>query len=354
MNLRLGRIKSRLKTNSLDALLVTSGYNLTYLCGYTGSNGMLLVFKEGRSIFYTDFRYEEQIKTELKGCGYKILNRNLIDNFPVEDLKRITSLGFEANHLTYRNFLSLKKQLKSKIKLIPQENFVEQHRMIKDQIELRTIREAVTYTDKVFMEVLKLIKPGISERDLSSEINYRFTKLGDLSFPTIVAFGENSSKPHATPTMRKLKKNDVILFDLGLRYQNYCADMTRTVYFGRAPKKFKEIYQIVLDAQLKAIDFIKDGVLAKDVDFCAREVIKNAGFGKFFGHGLGHGVGLAVHELPTVSAQSKDVLKINMVVTVEPGIYLPEEFGIRIEDIVVVNKTGCEVYTKTSKELIEL
>ncbi|MEO0072394.1 MAG: Xaa-Pro peptidase family protein [candidate division WOR-3 bacterium] len=354
MNVRTERLKNYLRDKNLDALIVTSGHNLTYLCGYTGSNGMLLVFRQGQPIFYTDFRYQEQVKSEVKGCRIKIWDRNLIDNFPVEDLRGVSSLGFEANHLTYRNFLNLKKQLKGQIKLIPQDNIIEHLRQIKDPTELSLIRKAVKYTDQIFREILSLIKPGISEKDLSSEINYRFMKLGELSFPTIVAFGENSSKPHAVPTIRKLRKNDVILIDMGLRYQNYCADMTRTVFFGKATRRFKEIYQIVLDAQLKAIEMVQDGVLAKDVDIGARKIIDESGYGKYFGHGLGHGVGLAVHELPTVSSKSQDTLRTNMTISVEPGIYLPNEFGIRIEDIVAVTKNRCEILTKSSKELVEL
>jgi Xaa-Pro aminopeptidase len=351
---RIRKVQKAVVDENLDAFMVSSEYNLTYLTGYTGSNGLLLIYKNQKPIFYTDFRYEEQIKHEVKGCQIKILNRNLIEEFPPDDIKDVKILGFEASSLTYRNYLSLANQLKNNVQLVAKENIVEKLRMIKDDDELSLIRHAARYTDEIFNYILSLIKPGVTEKDLSSEINYQLMKKGWLAFPAIVAFGKNSAMPHARPTVAKLKKNDVIVFDLGLRFQNYCSDMTRTVVWGKASKKVKEIYKIVLEAQSAAISLIKDGVQAKIVDQEARRIIEKYGYGKFFGHGLGHGVGIVVHELPILSSRSIDVLRINQVVTVEPGIYLPDEFGIRIEDLIVIKKNNCEILTKSTKELIEL
>ncbi len=354
MNKRIETFKSTFKLIGVDAFLVTDPANLLYLSGFTGSNGMLIVPKNHPPIFYTDFRYKEQTKQEIVGCNVKIWNRNLYSEFPVADLTGVNKLGFEKNNLSYGRFETIKKQLKSKVKLVPTEGVIETLRITKDSIELRRIRKAVSITDKVFANVLKLIKPKVTEKDLATEIDYQFTKQGGIAFPTIVAFGERGALPHAQPTDKKLRVGDSIVFDIGAKYQNYCADMTRTVVMGNASKKFRQVYEIVLTAQRIAEEKVSAGKKAVEIDGYARNYIKEKGFGDYFGHGLGHAVGIAVHEVPTLSSQSKDILQVNTTVTVEPGIYLPGEFGIRIEDLVVVESQGCEILTKSPKELIEL
>lgn len=355
MNKRIERCKVEMDKIKLDALLITDPANLFYLSGFTGSNGMALVIKNRKKpIFYTDFRYKEQTKQEIKGCEVKIWNRNLFSEFPVADLIKVKRLGFEKNSLSFGRFETIKKQLKGKINLIPTEGIIENLRITKDAKELEKIRQAVLITDNVFQSVLKLVKLNVTEKDLATEIDYQFKKQGDIAFPTIVAFGERGAMPHAQPSERKLKVGDAIVFDIGAKYQNYCADMTRTVVFGKAQTKFKEIYQIVLTAQRLAEENIKAGEKAVVIDSYARNYIKEKGYGDYFGHGLGHAVGIMVHEVPTLSSQSKDILKVNTTVTVEPGIYLPDEFGVRIEDLVLIKEKGCEILTKSSKELIEL
>jgi len=335
-------------------LLVTNPANLLYLCGYSGSNGMLLAKKGAPAIFYTDFRYQEQIKQEVKGCQTKIWDRSLFSIFPVQDLVRVNSLGFEGNSLTYHNFSLIKKQLKSNINFVATSELVERQRCVKDKQEIEKISRAVRNTDKVFLNVLKMIKPGITEKDLANEIDYQFLKLGGIAFPSIVAFAERGALPHAQPTNKKLKKGDVIVFDIGVKFEHYCADMTRTVVMGKASSKVKKVYDIVLTAQQMAQQKIRAGKKAQDIDRIARNYIKDKGYGEYFGHGLGHGVGLAVHELPVVNSKSTDLIQINQVFSVEPGIYLANEFGVRIEDLVVAQKSGCEILTKSPKELIEL
>jgi Xaa-Pro aminopeptidase len=355
MEKRINVLKSILKTIGVDAFLVTDPANLFYLSGYTGSNGMLIVRNnQSKPIFYTDFRYQEQIKTEVKDCQKVIWDRNLYEDFPVKDLSGIKSLGFESYSVTYANFLDIKRQLKSRIKLVPTYQIVGNLRMKKDNNEIKKIRKAVYYTDKVFADILKIIKPGVSEKDLVREIDYQFTKYGDIAFSTIVAFAERGALPHAQPTNKKLKKGDVIVFDIGLKYEHYCSDMTRTVVMGKASSKVKKIYNIVLTAQRLAQEKIIRGKLARDIDRISRNFISSKGYGMYFGHGLGHGVGLMVHEMPVISSKSNDVLNINQVFSVEPGIYLPNEFGVRIEDLVVVKEKSCEILTKSPKELIEL
>lgn len=352
---RLKRLKNTLAKNNLDALLVTNLDNLYYLCGFSGSNGMLLV-KQNQAvpIFYTDFRYQEQAAQEVKGCRIKIWTRNLFTNFPIADIKNTKKLGFESNHLSYHIYQTIKKQLPSTIKLIATENLIENQRMIKDQGEINKIQKAVTITDQVFTNVLKKIKTNITEKELANEIDYQFLQLGSTAFPTIVAFASRSALPHAQPTDRRLKKGDVIIFDMGIKYQHYCADMTRTVVFGKANKKIKTVYKIVRDAQELALSGVKPNQTAKDIDRLARDYISKENYGKYFGHGLGHGIGLVVHELPTISALSNDIIKTNQVFSIEPGIYLPNQFGIRIEDLVIVTAQGCKILNQSPKELIEL
>lgn len=352
---RIDLLKSKLKEDEIDALLVTDPANLIYLCGYTGSNGMLLVSNnQSKPIFYTDFRYQEQINKEVKGCKTKIWDRNLFADFPVTDLKGVKKLGFESSNLSFGNYSKIKKQLKTKAKIIPTNNVVENQRIVKDTTEIEKIRKAVAITDKNFMRVLKIIKPKITEKDLAVEIDYQFKKEGDIAFPTIVAFGECGALPHAQPTNTKLKLGDTIVFDMGAKYQSYCSDMTRTVVMGKASKKIKEIYDIVFTAQKLALENIAQGKPAVEIDGYARNYIKDKGYGENFGHSLGHGIGLMVHELPTLASKSKDILKVNEVFSVEPGIYLSAEFGVRIEDLVRVKENGCEILTRSPKELIEL
>ncbi len=355
MNNRIVLLKRKLRHNKADAFLVSDPASLFYLCGYTGSNGMLIVrSNQQKPIFYTDFRYQEQVKEEVKGCQVKIINRNLFTDFPVIDIKGAKRLGFESSHLSYSNFVRVKLQLKSKIKMIPNDSYVPSLREIKDSDELNKIRKAVAITDSVFSKVINMIKLNVTEKDLATEIDYQFSKQGEIAFPTIVAFAERGALPHAQPTNKKLKSGDVIVFDMGAKYHGYCSDMTRTVVFGKASKKVKEIYYIVLNAQQRALDNIKTGKAAYEIDGYARNYIKEKGYGEYFGHGLGHAVGIMVHESPTLSAKSPDTLKTNQTATVEPGIYLPRQFGVRIEDLVIIQDKGYENLTKSTKELIEL
>ncbi len=355
MGNRISLLKRKFKKDKVDAFLVSDPANLFYLCGYTGSNGMLIVRNnQSKPTFYTDFRYQEQVKNEVSGCTVKIVNRNLYSDFPLVDIKGIKSFGFESNYLSYGNYARIKKQLNRIIRLIPNDNYIQSLREIKDSDELNKIKKAAIITDKVFQNVITMIKPNITEKDLATEIDYQFMKQCEIAFSTIVAFAERGAMPHAQPTNKKLKSGDVIVFDIGAKFQGYCSDMTRTVVFGKASKKVKEIYNIVLTAQKLALNKITAGKTAAEIDGYARNYIKEKGYGNYFGHGLGHAVGIMVHENPTLSSKSLDILKPNQTATVEPGIYLPGEFGVRIEDLIVIKERGYENLTKTPKELIEL
>jgi Xaa-Pro aminopeptidase len=352
MKERIKALRARMAEKKLDGMVITDLANMRYLVGYSGDNGILLITKN-RSLFFTDFRYQEQSRREIRNAVTRIRNRDLYAVFPVEELKGIKRLGFETESLTHRNYLKIKKQIK-KIKFVPCENWVYLLRSVKDNEELKLIRKAAAISDAVFTKILKRIKPGVYEKDLAAELDYLITRQAEIAFPTIVGAGRNGALPHYQPGMKKLKKGEPVVFDFGTRYQGYCSDMTRTVFVGKADARGKKIYSIVLAAQQKALDAIKPGEKAMDIDAKARNYITEKGYGEKFGHGLGHGVGLMVHEGPALAKTSQAILKHNQVVTVEPGIYLPDWGGVRIEDLVRVTKDGYENFTKSTKECLEI
>lgn len=351
---RLATLRERLKQLSLDGFLISDLVNIRYLVGFSGSNGLLLVTMDGAT-FLTDFRYQEQVKTEVKGCSIKIATRNLFDDFVgLEELTPIKRLGFESPNLTVKSYNKLKDSLKD-IELVACDDIIAEIRSVKEPAELAKIKTAVAITDRVFMRILKLIKPGIKEKDLALEIDYLLKQEGDgTSFITQVVSGPRSALPHGRPTNRRIKKGEFITFDMGATFYGYTSDFTRTVVVGKATKKQQEVYRTVLEAQEKAIDGIQAGIEAKVADSIARNHIRDKGYGEYFGHGLGHGLGLNAHELPVLSQKSGATLVTNNVVTVEPGIYLPGFGGVRIEDVVVVKPKGSSVLTQTPKKLLEL
>ena len=349
---RIKALRARMAQKKLDGMVITDLANMRYLVGYSGDNGILILTKN-RSLFFTDFRYQEQSRREIRNAIAKIRSRDLFAVFPVEELKGIRRLGFETESLTHRNYLRIKKQIK-RIKFVPCENWTYQLRAVKDNEELKLIRQAAAISDAVFAKIIERIKPGVFEKDLAAELDYLITQQAEIAFPTIVGAGRNGALPHYQPGMKKLKKGEPVIFDFGARYQGYCSDMTRTVFVGKADKKSKEIYSIVLEAQQRALDAIKLGEKSSDIDAKARDYITEKGYGKYFGHGLGHGVGLMVHEGPALAKTSQAILNINNVVTVEPGIYLPDWGGVRIEDLVRVTKDDCENFTKSTKECLEI
>jgi len=352
MSKRIERLRGLMRREKLDGFVVTNLPNVRYLCGYTGSNGMMLVTRHD-CWFYTDFRYAEQIKTEVKGCRKRVLVRDLVSHPPPEWGRSHPRLGFEENQVTIARFKTFKKRF-PKSRLVPTKDLVMELRRTKEPVEVKTIAEAQNITDRVFRDVLKMAKPGVRERDLALEIESRFRRQGEVAFDSIVASGENAAKPHAGFSDRKLRKGDVLTFDIGCRLRGYCSDMTRTVFVGKAPAELRKVYEIVYEAQRRALATIKPGIAAKAADAAARDYITEKGYGRQFGHSLGHGVGIEVHELPTLAATSKETLAPGDVVTVEPGIYLPGVGGVRIEDMVHVTKTGYENLTRSPKRLIEL
>ncbi|MBN2379456.1 aminopeptidase P family protein [candidate division WOR-3 bacterium] len=354
MEHRIRRLKNIIKKEGLDGFLITNLLNVRYFTGFTGSSAICLVGK--RTHFLTDFRYKEQSKKEVfPQAVIHIATEGFIEELAaIEELPSLTSLGFEAHHITVSSLDAIKKKLRKvgNFKWIPTKGIVEEMRTIKDEQEIELISNAARITDKTFAEIKPLIKPGVSERDLAAEIAYRFLKYTGLppAFSTIVASGPNSAMPHAKPTTRKLKIGDFVTFDMGSMWKGYASDFTRTIVIGKATPKHNEIYSIVEKAQSLALVGIRAGITSKAADALARDHITRMGYGEFFGHSLGHGVGLNVHEEPRLAALGNNKLKPGAVVTVEPGIYLPNWGGVRIEDLVVVTKDGVRILSRTPRD----
>lgn len=356
MSKRLDRLSKSIKKSRLDFLLVSTQSHLRYLAGYSGSNGLALISGTHR-LFLTDFRYKDQVKEEVKGFRIQMADRDLYTT--LGSLKQLPRgkfrLGFEAKNLTYANFLKLKEIL-PKAELIPTNNLVEEIVAQKEPQEIEKIKKAIEIADDVFDEIVPEIKPGISESDLAAEIEYKMKKKGASgpAFDTIVASGYRSAYPHGRATAKKLKKGEFVTLDYGAVYDGYVSDLTRTVLLGQADARQRKVYSTVYQAQRRAITALQSGTEAKKVDQEAREFIKQKGFGPNFGHGLGHGIGVQVHESPVLNPRSQDILKENMVVTVEPGIYISRWGGVRIEDDVLITDNGPLVLTSSHNELLEL
>ncbi len=356
MTARIDKLVKSLKKSGLDFLLVTTPSHLRYLCGFSGSNGLALISGTQR-LFLTDFRYKDQVKEEVKGFQTQIADRELFISLTnvKKLLQRKFRLGFEAKNLSYASYQKIKEVL-PKAKLVPTNNLVEELVAQKEPKELEKIRKAAEIVDEVFDEIVPQIKPGVSEMDLAAELEYRMKKKGasGSAFEPIVASGYRSALPHGRASNKKLKKGEFVTLDFGAVYAGYVSDLTRTVLLGRANERQRKIYSIVYQAQRKGIAALEAGKAARAVDQVAREFIKEKGFGPNFGHGLGHGIGVQVHESPILNPRSSDVLKENMVVTIEPGIYISKWGGVRIEDDVLVTSNGPEVLTSSHNELLEL
>jgi Xaa-Pro aminopeptidase len=339
---RIKRVVERLKAEGIDALLVTYIPNVQYLSGFTGSTAMLLITQEKR-YFLTDFRYLEQVKQQCDP-GYKLVdntNKKLVqDILPTlpgsAGLKRI---GFEARQVTHASWEKFKTPGRE---FVPTAGWIEELRAIKSPAEVELIRAAIRLNEQVFTEMINQIGPKTTEADLAAEMVYRAIKHGaqERSFTPIIASGDNAAKPHAEFTSRTLVKGAPLTIDMGVLLNGYCSDMTRTVFYWDCPPEWEHVYNIVREAKELGQAAIKPGVTGREVHRVALEHIAAAGYGEYFNHGLGHGVGLEVHEAPALAMAGEAELKPGNVVTVEPGIYLPGKGGIRIEDIVLVTKTG--------------
>ncbi|CAM4232652.1 M24 family metallopeptidase [Paenibacillus tarimensis] len=355
MKQRIDKLRAKLENLGLDAILVASDVNRAYLSGFTGSAGMLLITGTS-SYLLTDFRYMTQAPEQAK--DYKVVEhaQNWLDT--VKELagnEQITKLGFEENHVVHADYLAWSEAL-APVTLHPTGGVVEDLRIIKEPGEIVIMQEACELADAAFKHILGFIETGRTELELSLELEWFMRRNGAsaVSFTTIVASGERSALPHGVASSRKIGRDEFIKFDFGALYKGYCSDITRTVVYGTPSDKHKEIYNIVLEAQLYALEHIKPGMTGREADALTRDIITRYGYGEFFGHGTGHGLGMEIHEAPRLSLKSDTILTPGMTVTVEPGIYIPQFGGVRIEDDIVITDTGIKILTSSPKELTVL
>ncbi len=342
------RLEQLLGEHELDRMLVTDLTNVRYLTGFTGTNGACICGPDIR-LFFTDFRYTERAEAEVEGWEPITVGGDWLGAI-AERLEG--KAGFEDDHMAVRVLEKLREKLPKGVEPVPAGGTVERLRRVKDEQELAAIVAASELADEVWRWSLERGLAGRSERDVARAAEARIRELGgDPSFPAIVAAGPNGALPHAEPAEREIGRGELVVFDMGAKLDGYCSDGTRTYATGEPGEQARAVYEVVREAQVAALEAIAAGVKGEDVDTAARKVIDAAGHGDRFGHGLGHGVGLEVHEGPRLSLKSDDVLAPNEVVTVEPGIYLPGELGVRIEDLVVVTADGYKNLSELPKEL---
>ena len=351
--MRLTKLRQVLAEQRIDAFLISQPDNRRYLTGFTGSAGLLLITAT-RAVLATDFRYYEQVGREAPGWELARITDNFQKLLP--DLlasAEVRRLGFESQHVTVDQ-LATWTQAASGVEWVPLKDTVESVRMFKDEAEIEAMRRSVALTDEALAHALKVIRPGMTELEVAwlIESYMRTHGASRVAFDLIVAAGPNGALPHARPGERVIQPGDPIVFDLGCVVDGYCSDLTRTVCLGRPSDKYLAVFDIVLQAQRAAEAAIRPGLTGVQADAAARDLIAAAGYGDKFGHGLGHGVGLAVHEKPGAGRLSTDTLQAGMSLTVEPGIYLPGEFGVRIEDLVIIRDGGVEILSGAPKQAV--
>ena len=359
---RIERVQQSLRRRKIDALLVSQPDNRRYLSGYTAPDhgiqetaGFLLIPASGQPLLLTDSRFTLQAEAEAPLYTVDTYTKGLLQ--AVEKHCRtlkVQSLAFESDYFLYSTFQKLEKMaVKQELTLKAQSGLIEKYRAVKDAQELELLRRSQALNEKVFQAVYQTIEPGMTEREIALALELTMREMGASgpSFETIVAFGTNAAKPHAVPTDRVLEPGELVLIDMGLILNGYCSDMTRTFVAGKPDQRFIERHRIVRQAMLAGIGAIRAGVTGVEVDRAARQVLSEAGYGDAFGHGLGHGVGIAVHEDPRLSPRGTNKLEAGMVVTVEPGLYLADWGGIRLENMVIVTEEGAEVINQDTTSL---
>jgi Xaa-Pro aminopeptidase len=354
-------LRGILPDHHLDAFLVTHPPNIRYLCGFTGSAGALVV-TGAKCVFFTDGRYTAQARSEVQGARIVVGRKDPL-TAAAEWLKANSRalarlgkcrLGIEGEHLTVVAGKRLAAMLPSSFHLREAPPLVEYARMIKEPDEIQRIREAALLGASLFDHALKAIRPGVKETEVAAEMEYAARRAGadQMAFETIIASGQRSALPHGRASTAAIPAQGFVVCDFGVILAGYCSDMTRTVHVGRVPAGARRFYKAVREAQEAALQSIRPGASVAEVDGAARKLLQQKGLGRYFTHSTGHGVGLEVHEPPRVGAGQTEILQPGMVITIEPGAYIPGEYGVRIEDMVVVTEGGCEVLTPTTKELI--
>ena len=350
---RVEKCRSIFAQYDLDGFLITSAVNRRYLTGFTGTSGAVLLTEQD-AVFITDFRYVQQAEEQIN--GFHIVRHS----GPIEETirdevqrRRVKRLGFEQDRLTYGTYRKY-AEVFSPTELVPVSGAIEQLRLVKDEQEIELIKKAVDIVDRTYEHILRMIKPGMKEKEVANELEFHMRKLGasSSSFDMIVASGTRSALPHGVASDKTIERGDFITLDFGAVYNGYMSDMTRTFALGEADDQLKEIYDVCLEAQRIGVENIRAGMTGQEADALCRDYITAKGYGKAFGHSTGHGIGLEIHEGPVLSSRSNVTLRPGMVVTVEPGIYLAGRGGVRIEDDVLITETGCEILTQSTKELL--
>ncbi|MBO8128491.1 MAG: aminopeptidase P family protein [Peptococcaceae bacterium] len=354
---RIAKLRERMVQKDLPAFLVSSSSNRRYLSGFTGTAGSLLISLE-KAFLLTDFRYVEQARAQCPGWEIVRVDKDFYESLAtILGDYQIDKLGFEVDYITFHQYQQMREAFKG-VSLEPLKGLVEELRVVKDEEEIAAIARAVRLIDKTFEYVMNHIRPGRIEREVVLELEFFARRAGatGMSFETILASGERAALPHGVASGKVINKGDLVVLDCGAVLDGYCSDFTRSLVAGAAPAPWQqEIYNIVLEAQEIGLETLRAGVKGSEVDSAVRNYIAKYGYEEYFGHSTGHGLGIDVHEEPRLSAVSDRVLEEGMVVTVEPGIYLPGKGGVRIEDVAVVRKNGCEILTKSpKKELITL
>ncbi len=360
---RQKRLREQLAATRFDALLVSHLPNIRYLCGFTGSAGLLLV-EEAGSVFFTDVRYDTQAHEEIKGAKVVIARKSLLEAVGERLARRRKrgrgwTIGIEPEHFTVAEKKRLTRVRPAGVSFQDAPSLVERGRMVKDADELNRIRAAVALGAGLFDRALEVLRPGTKETEVAGEMEYAARRRGaeEMSFPTIIASGARSALPHGRASDQPIARGGFVVCDFGVILAGYCSDQTRTVWVGSVPvgpipKEARLAYEAVRESQQAAIDAVRPGIPVSTVDEAARKVLRKAGLGRYFTHSTGHGVGLEIHEAPRVAAGQREMLQPGMVITIEPGVYFPGKWGVRIEDMVAVTASGCEVLTPTSKDLL--
>lgn len=357
---RQRKLRQHLATSRFDALLLSHLPNIRYLCGFTGSAGLLLI-EEAGSVFLTDVRYDTQAHEEVKNAKVVISRKSALQavaDFLGKSRRRAKgwSIGIESEHFTVAEKSRLNKLRPSGVTLKDTPAIVERGRMVKDEDEIQQIRAAVALGAKLFDRAVEMMRPGIKEVEVAAEMELVARRSGaeEMSFPTIIASGARSALPHGRASEKAITPGSFVVCDFGVILSGYCSDQTRTVWLGKVADDARPVYDAVQEAQQAAIQAVRPGIAVGEVDSAARKVLQKAGLGRYFTHSTGHGVGLEIHEIPRVAQGQPEVLQSGMVITIEPGVYFPGKWGIRIEDMVVVTDGGCEVLTPTGKEFLAI
>ncbi|MER2106624.1 MAG: Xaa-Pro peptidase family protein [Solibacillus sp.] len=352
--MKLAKLRHMLKEKQLDALLITDEYNRRYMTGFTGTAGVALV-SQTDAVFITDFRYTEQAAAQVQ--NFRIVQHTgpIIQEVATQARALgVETIGFEKNSMNYGLYELYNETVQAQF--VPISGLIEKIRLIKTPEEINIIKVACEIADAAFTHILDFIKPGITELDVSNELEFFMRKQGatSSSFDTIVASGVRSALPHGVATDKVIERGDFVTLDFGAYYNGYISDITRTIAVGEPSAKLREMYEVVFQAQALALEKVAPGMTGIEADAVARNYLAAKGYGEAFGHSTGHGIGLEVHEGPLLSSRTETVLEPNMVVTIEPGVYVPGIGGVRIEDDIVITESGNKVLTHSSKQLIIL